>query len=220
MIDKSSDIYQIIENNFPMREGGHFAGDLSHPDSVETFFAGLTSNAVNRNVTRPQVFTRLLRKMAVEFLVNGNELPNSLRAWIAFVLMEIRDEDIPHRRNGRPIDEARNSENLEKLAFAILRYREKLSGTNSAIEAKSDSLLPAIMRHKAQPNICNYSVTDMLNAVCDMKPKIGEIGTIKDLYYSDDFSWLCNVLQIQEIAPKKRQAKKNGPTKGPAKKGQ
>jgi len=108
--------FRINRDGFPDPGTSYVPG--SPPAEVEEqFFASLAHRAVHGGDPEDR---RLMVDYAARWLVEGRELPPSLREWLVFVLHTL--EDSPHRHTGRPSDRRAELEFLTQLAKFEYEY--------------------------------------------------------------------------------------------------
>lgn len=112
--------YRINREGFPDPGAGNPLG-ASPAETEEQFFASLAHRAVHGGAPDDR---RLLADYAARWLLEGRELPPSLREWLAFVLQQL--EDTPHRHVGRPRDPRAELEFIMRLARFEAGYKGRL----------------------------------------------------------------------------------------------
>lgn len=208
MNEREAEIAMILAFDFRNPEDDGRWDGLHAIQDNELSFEVLASKAVhhcNEN------YREFLRRKAIELLADGSDLPKALRAWLVFVLQNA--EKIPHKSGGGyPMSPDEVLRIYEALAQAVLQYKSN----------------PPKGRHSKLSEIAGILEGNHENKTRGRK-KCGEDdgdvtmseGKIKYHLYSNGFRVYCDIYHTGlDIAPKKRQAKKNGPTKEPAKKGQ
>lgn len=104
-------IQELIKNGFP-EQAWAMPGEVGHDPAAlyENEAGDLAHLAVNSN---DKTCREVMRSSVTDVLFNGGQLPVAARAWLIFVLANLKD--LPHNGKGRPKDGLAELQTLLRL---------------------------------------------------------------------------------------------------------